>query len=146
MFCTSLIESRELMDRFTTSGYFRINDPINFSLAISRVIPGCIESIQGMCNYQDYRMVKKNIEGMSTSEFTGEEGTLIIGQPLLQRLQQMGGDGTDLMFLKEKRYQDQAEYRFLWRINSRYHNLENYLTISCKEAVEYCEKAEELNQ
>ena len=50
------------------------------------------------------------------------------------------GDGTDLMFLKEKKYQNQAEYRFIWQINSQFYKLQDFIEVECKEAVQFCER------
>lgn len=138
--CTSVIESEELMKEFKTNGSFRIKDPLGFSLAVANAIPGFSQAVQGFCNYQDLRLVNKEMPGMSTKEFTDEQGHLIIGGGLLNRLGGMTGDGTDLMFLKEKKYQKQAEYRFFWRIDSKFFKLQEYADIECKEAIQFCER------
>jgi hypothetical protein len=71
---------------------------------------------------------------MSVNDFTNESGELIIGGPkMLQRLGEMVGDGTDLMFLKEKKYQKQVEYRFIWQINSQFYELHDFIDVECKD-------------
>ena len=78
---------------------------------------------------------------MSVSDFTNEAGELIIGGPkMFQRLGEMVGDGTDLMLLKEKKYQKQAEYRFIWRINTQFFKLQKFIDIECKEVIQFCER------
>jgi hypothetical protein len=141
IFCTSIIESEELKKEFQTDGCFRIKDPLGFSLAMANSILGFSHSVQGLCNYQDFRLVDKPINGMSVKDFTNEAGELIIGGPkMFQRLGEMVGDGTDLMFLKEKKYQKQAEYRFIWKINTQYFELQKYIDVECKEAIQFCER------
>jgi hypothetical protein len=141
IFCTSIIESQQLMNKFEADGYFKIKDSLGFSAAIANSIPGFSQSIQGFCNYQDLRQVHKSMPGMSTKDFTNASGELIIGGGMLQRLGEMAGDGTDLMFLKERfPYQEEAEYRFVWKINKQFFQLRDEIDIDCKEAVQFCEK------
>lgn len=141
MFCTSVIESEELMKELGYDGYFRILDPLSFSLAVANSIPGFSQAIQGLCDYQEHRLINKEIPGMSVDDFTNEEGELIIGGPkMIQRLGETVGDGSDLMFLKEKKYQWQAEYRFVWRISTQFFELQESIDIECKEAIQFCRR------
>jgi hypothetical protein len=129
------------MKKFNVDGYFKIKDALGFSLAVANAIPGFSQAIQGFCNYQDLRLVHKTISGMSTNEFLSESGTLTIGGPMMQRLGEMAGDGADLMLLKERfPYQEEAEYRFVWKINKQFFQLQNEIDIDCKEAIQFCEK------
>ena len=57
-----------------------------------------------------------------------------------QRINQLVGNGADLMFLKEKKYQYQAEYRFIWSINNQFHPIREFIDIECKEAIQFCER------
>jgi hypothetical protein len=141
IFCTSIIESEELVREFKTDGYFKIKDPLGFSLAVANSIPGFSQAMQGLCNYKDFRLVNKPTDGMSISDFTNEAGELIIGgSKMIQRLGEMAGDGTDLLLLKEKKYQKQAEYRFVWKINSQFFELQAFIDLECKEAIQFCER------
>jgi hypothetical protein len=47
------------------------------------------------------------------------------------------------MFLKEKRYQNQCEYRFVWAINTQFYTMSDFIDIECKEAVQFCERIEQ---
>ena len=139
--CGSVIESPKIRKIFNTDSCFRIMKPLDFSIAISNAIIGFKQSFQGFCNYRDYRIIKKLIGGLDIKDFTGPEGTLIIGgQKGNQRINEIIGTGTDLMFLKEKKYQEQNEYRFMWTINSQFYAMHNFIDIECKEAVQYCER------
>ncbi len=59
-----------------------------------------------------------------------------------KRNQEMIQKGIDLLFLKEDKYQAQAEYRFLWSLDDRFYKLEPYIDIECKSAIQFCEKIE----
>lgn len=69
-----------------------------------------------------------------------DRGTVTIGGPNLNaRVEETIGNGMDLMFLKEIEYQMQNEFRFVWKIDNRYFEMEEYIDIKCKEAIQYCE-------
>ncbi len=143
MFCTSLIATDEIKHQFNVNSYFRINKPLEFSAAIINAIVGSTQAYLGFCNYQDYRIIKKQIEGFSVNDFTNEKGELILGGPKMnQRTNEMMGNGIDLMFLKENKYQSQSEFRFMWTINNQFYEMQEYLDITCKEAVQFCERVE----
>jgi len=143
VFCGSVLESDELKKIFNCDSCYRIIRPLEFSLSISNAIVGFKQSYQGLCNYRDYRIIAKTIEDMSISDFTNEQGEFIIGgQKMNQRVNQLIGSGAELMFLKEKKYQDQVEYRFIWAINSQFYPMKDYIDIECKEAIQFCERIE----
>lgn len=139
--CGSIIESENIMKEFECDSFFRIIKPLEFSMAISNAITGYSRSFQGFCNYRSTRILKKSIEGMDIKDFTGPEGTIIEGgQRGNQRINQILGNGVDLMFLKENKYQNQSEYRFIWSINTQFYPMHEHLDIECKEAIQFCER------
>jgi hypothetical protein len=141
MLSTSLIHSQKVMNEFETDGVFRIKDPINFSAAISNSIIGNDQLFVGFCNYQDGRLIEKEITGLSINDFTNEEGNLIIGGPgMTRRSHELIGNGIDLMYLKDNQYQSQCEFRFVWTIKKHFFTMNEYLDIDCKEAIQFCEK------
>ena len=141
MLSASLESSLALAKQFETDSHFAILDPLGFATAISNAIPGIAQSFLGFCNYQPHRMIEKHVSGLSVADFTDEEGEIIIGgSGMTSRVGQMIGTGIDLMFLKEQRYQYQAEFRFVWTINTAFFGVEEHRDIECKEAVQFCEK------
>ena len=144
LLCGSIIDSDAIRTTLETDTCFRIVKPLDFSVAVSNAILGFKQSFQGFCNYRDERMIKKLIPGMDISDFTGPQGTIIIGgQKGNERTDQILDNGIDLMFLKEKKYQDQCEYRFVWTINTQFYTMSDFIDIECKEAVQFCEKVEQ---
>ncbi|MBN2156817.1 MAG: hypothetical protein JW776_12310 [Candidatus Lokiarchaeota archaeon] len=142
--CGSLVESERLKEIFNCDSCFRIINPLEFSVAISNAIIGFKQSSQGICNYRDYRIITKTIEDLSINDFTNEQGNLIIGgHKMNKRINQLIGSGIELMFLKENKYQDQVEYRFVWSINTQFYPMKEYIDIDCKEAIQFCERIEE---
>ncbi|WNB17858.1 hypothetical protein [Marivirga arenosa] len=141
MLSTSLLHSQSIMDEFETDGVFRIKDPINFAAAISNSILGNDQVFVGFCNYQDGRIIEKEIKGLSAKDFTNEEGNFIIGGPgMAKRTNEMIGNGIDLMYLKDNKYQVQSEFRFVWTIRNQFFEMNEFLDIECKEAIQYCER------
>lgn len=144
IFCTSLVASEQLKTEFQVNSYFKINDVLGFSDAIANAIENCYQPVLGFCNYQQYRIIKKKIEGFSQNDFLDESGNFIItGPKMLQRANQMTGNAVELLFLKENTYQYQSEFRFLWTLNIKTHDMEEHLDITCGEAVKYCERIEQ---
>jgi hypothetical protein len=143
MFCTSVLESDSLKEHFETDNVFRINNPLEFAVSISRVIPGVSHISLGLCNYRDHRLIAKTIKGLSINDFTDEKGHMIIGGPQMnKRTNQILGNGLDLMYLKEKKYQTQCEFRIVWTLNSNFFETNDHIDIICKEAIQFCEKIE----
>lgn len=140
MLCSSLHFSKDLMNEFKVDSCIRIKDPVSFVNAILNAIPGTIEAFLGFCNYKDYRVISKIISPFSDLDDLSDKGTITIGGPNFNaRVQETIGNGMDLMFLKEIKYQTQNEFRFVWKIDNRYFEMEDYIDIRCKEAIQYCE-------
>lgn len=140
MLCTSLLYDESLMKDFEVDCCLKINDPVNFLNAILNAIPGSNAAFLGFCNYKEFRNVTKNINPFSDTDDLNENGELIIGgHNFNQRIQETIGSGMDLMFLKELKYQNQFEFRFVWNIDTRHFEVEDYIDIKCKEAIQYCE-------
>ncbi|WP_421762836.1 hypothetical protein [Ekhidna sp.] len=120
---------------------FRIKDSLNFAAAVSNSLSGNDQVFIGFCNYLDGRIIEKEINGLSINDSTNEQGNLIIGGPgMAKRTNQMIGNGIDLMFLKDNKYQIQSEFRFVWTIKKQFFDMHEYLDIDCKEAIQYCEE------
>lgn len=141
MMSASLVDSDELRSEFETEECFRIHDPINFAAAISNALLGVAQLYVGFCNYQDRRTIEKTTEGISKDDLSDGNGNLIIGGPGMAKIHSnLIGNGTDLMFLKEKKYQTQSEFRFIWTINTKFFDMNKWIDVKCPEAIQYCER------
>ncbi len=56
-FCTSTILDKELFSTFSRDSVFRIKDPMNFILEVTRSINRVIEVLVGNCIYLDRKMI-----------------------------------------------------------------------------------------
>ncbi len=141
MFCTSLMNDESIKVQFNVNGSFKINKPLEFSLAISNAIVGSTQAFLGFCNYQDVRIIHNRISDFSLNEFMMLDGSLIVGGPKMnQRSNEIIGNGIDLLFLKENKYQTQAEFRFIWSVNKKFYIMKDHLDVECGEAIEFCER------
>src|SRR5690606_17415293 len=106
MLCGSLFHDENVQQKFQVDSGIQIKDTIGFSNAILNAIPGTIEAFLGYCIYKDFRIVSKLITPFSDKDDLSPEGTVIIGGPNFnRRINETIGNGIDLMFLKDRKYQ-----------------------------------------
>jgi len=122
--------SEEIKKEFKATSLFKIKKPLEFSAAISNSIIGCTQAFLGFCNYQEYRIIKKEIDDFSINDFTDEKWKLHDRRSKNgSRTNEIIGNGVDLMFLKQNKYQSQAEFRFIWSINGQFNSMSEHLDI-----------------
>lgn len=147
VFCTSIENSARIGKQFGLKSAFVIDDPMLFTASVARSIPGVAEAFVGPCNYQDTRTVETYNASLTGKEMLNEEGRLEIGGRTLGAVwEKTVGSGIDLLFLKKRKYQTQAEYRFIWTVNTQFTAVTEFLDITCKEAVQYCSRVESLGR
>lgn len=141
MFCTSLQNSTRIKEEFKVDSCFKINAPIEFANAILNVIPGSISSHIGCCNYQNERILKRATGLLTDQDFQDENGNTVLLTPSFNRaVENIISNPQDLNFLKKDKYQYQSEFRFVWTVDSRYFDIHPFLDVTCKEAIQYCER------
>jgi hypothetical protein len=135
-FCTSTILDQSLLTTFSRDSVFRIKDPINFILEVTRSLPRVNQVLHGSCLYLDQRMLMKNISGVDMETLKSEDGGISF-----EKLMQVSNyvQGRDAFFLKQKKYQKQSEYRILWQTDRQ---VKEGIIIKCPEAIKYCERIE----
>jgi hypothetical protein len=109
-FCTSTILKKDLFEKFSRNSVFRIKDPINFILEISKSLTRVIEVYHGNCIYVDNKIISKNIGDFSFENLEEPDGN-ISADKLFSISNQV--QGLDSFFLKDRKYQEQSEYRIL---------------------------------
>jgi hypothetical protein len=136
--CGSIVESERLLEAFGVDGCFAIENPIGFAQAVKRFIPGCIGGLQGPCFYSprgavlDRRLDTDPIAMMDAAR--DQDGNVDMG--VLPTFAQMTG-GTEQLFLKQSKFDYQAEYRMIWRTQNA---VDGYIDVVCPEAVQFCAK------
>lgn len=147
MLSASLEESAAIQREFEADSYFIINDPLAFHVAVMTATPGIACSFLGFCDYRSTRTINKDVPGLSGKDLLNEEGGFQLGGPgMMKQHAQLVGNGIDLLFLKYRKYQYQAEFRFVWMIKSAFFEMHDHLDIKCKEAIQFCERGTGLVQ
>jgi len=137
VFCTSTIESDELMSKFQTNGYFRIKDTAAFGAGISNHIPDYVIGFEGTCIYRNQRTFRESFDRPLI-------GTPPLNDPnaaeawAVNLEQQIHADSKlTPYFLKELGHAEQNEYRFIWCSSSP---TDETIDITCPEVIRFCEK------
>ena len=135
-FCTSTIFDEKLMGKFSRNSVFRIKDPINFILEITRSLNRVHNVLHGNCIYVDDRIITKNYLDLDSSIVENSDG-----QVMLDKVFQLNNEiqGIDSYFLKKRKYPQQAEYRIIWQTDRE---VNGGIIINCPEAIKFCEKIE----
>ncbi len=132
MLCTSLCESKKLLERFNVDSYFRITNVLGFLDAISKRVPGCGSGKIGSCIYRDgdafgkplpFKEIPPNIDTSNNSE-----------KPMLAPVEFEMSD--EPYFIKSDLFAIETEFRFIWGVP---YDVKGPIKIECPEAIEFCE-------
>lgn len=132
---TSVRGDVELMEVFDTDSYFKINNVIAFSEAISSKILGCTGAIVGYCRYASQREIQREMGMLAEKAVeTSPEGKMN-----RQRIRTLVGQALypDALFIKLSRYRHQQEFRLIWKAS---HEVHEPLYVECREAVQFCQR------
>jgi hypothetical protein len=130
---TSTILDKKLLEKFKRNSVFRIRDPISFILEVTRSINRVFEVYHGNCIYLDKKIISKEIPDFVINDLKEKEGGISANKLMSMTDLIQGIDG---YFIKKREYQEQAEYRIIWKTDR---NISDGLVINCPEAREYCE-------
>jgi len=135
-FCTSTIYEKKLLDKFSRNSVFRIADPLNFILELTRSIQRVQGVLHGNCIYVDNRIIQKKYPQIDESLLINQQGELNMNNAKIisDEIQ-----GVDAFFFKKKNYQEQSEYRIIWQTDRE---ISGGIIIKCPEAVKYCQRIE----
>lgn len=135
-FCTSSMLDENLKNVFKRNSVFRITDPLNFMLEITKSLPRVQGVLFGNCLYVNQRIISSSIDKPITLDDFKDDmdpekmnlnKMLAAAQPSLTRHH---------FFLKHTDYQPQAEYRILWSTDRE---VKEGLIINCPEARQFCD-------
>lgn len=137
--CGAIKHSTDLAQAFCVDSGFRINDTTAFGCAIANAIPGFKGGLEGSCIYAKERIVKRaagQIE-LDSMRISPEGKELDMGK-MFAAISDLAGD--DLLFLKQKQYEHQCEYRLIWAAA----HAQEFIDIACPEARDACTRFEDL--
>ena len=133
---TTIWHDEDLMEAFECDSYIRINDATEFGMRVARHVPSLIAGFEGLCLYQDKKIIARSVDHMDTTQFFDPTDPSRPNRELLERFTR------DEMkhypfFLKHKSYLHQGEYRLLWMTSAR---VEGFLDIKVPEAIPFCSR------
>lgn len=139
---TTMRYDEELLKAFHCNSYIRINDSTNFGMAIARQVPSLIAAFEGPCLYQDKKIIEKDLGFVDMNQFRDSKNPASVRKDLLNsfivsQMQHLP------LFLKDKSYAHQTEYRFVWITRE---GASDYLDIKVPDAIGLCDKPNALTQ
>jgi len=140
--CAAMRYDKSLMDTFGCNSYFRITNSTNFGMAVARNIPGLVNAFEGPCLYQDMKIIEQDLGYIDVNKFRDPENPANIRKEMLNDFILSRMEHYPL-FLKEKSFAHQVEYRYLWIVRNKE---ADYLDIKVPEAIQFCEKESELTK
>jgi len=131
---TSLREDIELMQAFRTDSYFKINNVIEFSMAIASKIMGCTNLKFGCCKYLRQRLIQRDMRMLTEKELEMISERKI-DRTIIREISSRVLE--DAIFIKLIQYSHQQEYRLTWHVN---HEVHEPLYVECREAIQFCQR------
>jgi len=131
---TSVRLEKKLMNRFKCDACIQIRDTTSFGIAVARRIEGFQTGVEGLCFYQENRIIEGHLPYQEMDQFIGPGVTQEEGR---RRIEQLANEQTrhHPFFLKHLGYVQQAEYRFVWITTAR---VQDFLELKAPELQEYC--------
>ena len=147
---TTMRYDKGFLGIFNVDSYIRINDSSGFGEAIAKKISNLTFGYEGVCLYQETKIIHKDLGYIDINKLRDPQNPL----PLIEQ-EKISHDGLHLspnplikeyifsqighhaMFLKDKRFAHQTEYRFAWAIKGQ--SLD-FIDIKVPEAIKFCEK------
>ncbi len=90
-------------------------EPVGFCTEIANEIPGSLSMMMGQCIYADTRILESMKRGPEISEFLDASGQEVSLDKMMSKAS--GISGPKEFFLKERKYEDQMEFRLVWETN-----------------------------
>lgn len=140
--CAAMRFDDDLMKSFGCSSYFRITDTTKFGIAVARHIPGLIAGFEGPCLYQEKKIVEQDLGYINIDDFKDEKTGGKISMPALNDFL-VSKMEHDPLFLKDKSFSHQVEYRYVWIVRNRE---SDFIDIKVPEAIQFCERPNELTE
>jgi hypothetical protein len=138
--CAAMRYDKNLMESFGCNSYFRISNSTNFGMAIARQIPGLVAAFEGPCLYQDKKIIEQDLGYIDINQFKNPQGQIrkeVLNDFIVSMMAHYP------LFLKEKSFAHQVEYRYVWIVKNKE---SDFLDIKVPEALQFCEKPNELTE
>ncbi len=149
LLCATLAPPLPNETRFGSTGCFRIDDPQGFSYAIAQRIEGVTKCVHRACEYHEARVVDRGrqlaeetdgafqrLMNSLTPQATPDEAEAAFLQMRKElNAVQHAVVGDDPYFIKDKRFSEDREFRFVWKVSAVDGSS---LLLAVPEAVQFC--------
>jgi hypothetical protein len=148
--CGSLVPSRRIMSSFSADSAIVIFDTQGFGEAVSKMLPNISVGFDGPCSYQGIRVIQRcdlgkhdfgpmsPIAAADLPAGARKPNEPERMHPLLNQIA-----GRDTYFLKDCRFLEQNEWRFVWLVEGV---ASDYIDIFVPEATKFCARWDELGE
>lgn len=140
---SSMRFDKKLADSFECNSYIKITDTTAFGITIAKHIQNLIAAYEGPCNYQVMKIMAKETNGppKHIEHYKNDEGLVDVDKLIKSTTSRHAAHAP--FFLKDARYSNQVEYRFVWLVNEQ---VEEPIFIKAPEAVQFCERPNKLTE
>lgn len=140
--CATMRHDNALMADFGCDSYIRIENPTEFGARVARHIPGLQAGAEGPCLYQNKKFIERDLGYLDTKLFADPADP---SKPNVEAISRILNDQMRHwpLFLKERSFASQAEYRLLWLTSA---DIDGYVDIKVPEAIPLCSRPSELTQ
>lgn len=148
MFCTSLIESDRLKERFETEGHFVITSVMDFYNAVAKQLQGFEGGMLGACIYKEEKFISGTMPNSifrekdrlaAVDEMMSKNDESPMQDHMNQNMHDMSVSIQKAMhaayFIKEDDYYHEAEFRMVWGLDKI---VEKTIVIKVPEAIQFC--------
>lgn len=133
--CGSVSSSGEMSRAFGNSAIV-IEDTTSFAATVAHALPGYRTGIEGLCNYHDGKLIRKRVE-QGYLQKSLENHRLPDGRINMELARDIiNNTAIEQLFLKEKKFAHQMEYRLLWMCSS----IEEQIDIKVPDARQFCKR------
>jgi hypothetical protein len=126
----------KLKAAFGRDSAFEITNTFKFAFEISRQLHGFRLGLEGSCIYRSERTIDRAVD-LDLEKYRRPDGTFDM-QYLADASNALGGP--ELLLLKQKRYEDQQEYRLLWELDELN---SSYVDVVAPKAVQHCRRVQD---
>lgn len=132
--CAAMRHDEALRQSFGCDSYFRVSNSTAFGMEIARSIPNLVASFEGPCLYQVNKIIEKDLGYIEMEKFSVEGNPNQVDDLLLSKFinEQLGHYP---LFLKDRSYAHQCEYRFVWMVKEK---IADFLDLKVPNARIYC--------
>ncbi len=135
-YVSSFTSRTNKLDKVFGDAAIEIFEPLGFLMELANELPGTGNAMIGPCIYTETRILQSMRSAPDLASLQDGEGNIV-----MEKMQQVSNtiSGPKVYFLKEKKYEDQAEYRMIWETQR---NVDDPLVVTIQNPERFCRPIE----